>query len=141
MIHEAFYIAATGRPGPVLVDIPKDVQQAKTVYVPCDELDLPGYKPPAEAEPALIARAVQMMWAAARPLVYAGGGIVSAGAAPELREFVRLLGAPTVCTLMGLGGLPADDPNFVSMPGMHGSYAANMATNPVRFAHRSRGSL
>ena len=149
VIHEAFYIASTGRPGPVLVDIPKDVQQAKGVYVPCDELDLPGYKPPAKGAPALIAQAVQMMWASARPLVYAGGGIVAAGAARELREFASLLDVPTVCTLMGLGGLPADDPNFVSMPGMHGSYAANMGLTQsdllialgVRFDDRVTGKL
>jgi acetolactate synthase-1/2/3 large subunit len=149
IIHEAFHIAVTGRPGPVLVDIPKDVQQAKAVYVPCDELDLPGYQPPAEGDPALIAQAVQMLWAAKRPLVYAGGGIVSAGAASELREFVSLLDVPTVCTLMGLGGLAADDPNFVSMPGMHGSYAANMGLTEsdllialgVRFDDRVTGKL
>ena len=149
VIHEAFHIAATGRPGPVLVDIPKDVQQAKAVYVPCDELDLPGYNPPAEGDPSLITEAVQMMWASASPLVYAGGGIISAGAAQELREFASLLGAPTVCTLMGLGGLPSDDPNFVSMPGMHGSYAANMGLTEsdllialgVRFDDRVTGKL
>src|SRR5208282_2715966 len=108
-----------------------------------------GYKPPAEGDPALIAQAVQMMWASARPLVYAGGGIVAAGAAAELREFVSLLDVPTVCTLMGLGGLPADDPNFVSMPGMHGSYAANMGLTKsdlliavgVRFDDRVTGKL
>jgi len=149
VIHEAFYIASTGRPGPVLVDIPKDIQQARAVYVPCDELDVPGYKPPAKGDPALIAQAVQMIWASARPLVYAGGGIVSAGATVELREFVSLLGIPTVCTLMGLGGLPSDDPNFVSMPGMHGSYAANMGLTEcdllialgVRFDDRVTGKL
>jgi len=149
VIHEAFYIAATGRPGPVLVDIPKDVQQAKAVYEPCDELDLPGYQPPAEGDPELIAQAVQMIWDSERPLVYAGGGIISAGASRELREFVGRLGAPTVCTLMGLGGLPADDPNFVSMPGMHGSYAANMGLTEadliialgVRFDDRVTGKL
>jgi acetolactate synthase-1/2/3 large subunit len=149
VIHEAFHIAATGRPGPVLVDIPKDIQQAKAVYVPCDELDLPGYKPPGNGDAALIAQAVQLMWDSARPLVYAGGGIVSAGAARELREFVSLLDVPTVCTLMGLGGLAADDPNFVSMPGMHGSYAANMGLSEsdllvalgVRFDDRVTGKL
>jgi acetolactate synthase-1/2/3 large subunit len=149
VIHEAFHIAATGRPGPVLVDIPKDVQQAKAVYVPSNELDLPGYMPPAEAEPALIAQAVQLMWESARPLVYAGGGIVSGNAATELREFVSLLDVPTVCTLMGLGALPAHHPNFVSMPGMHGSYAANMGLTEsdllialgVRFDDRVTGKL
>ncbi len=149
VIHEAFYIASTGRPGPVLVDIPKDIQQERAAYVPCDKIDLPGYKPPAEGDPALIASAVEMMWKSSRPLIYAGGGVVAAGAAPELREFVRLLDAPTVCTLMGLGALSADDPNFVSMPGMHGSYAANMGLTEcdllialgVRFDDRVTGKL
>ena len=149
VIHEAFHIASTGRPGPVLIDIPKDIQQERAVYVPCDKIDLPGYKPPEEGDPALISLAVEMMRESSRPMIYAGGGIVAAGAAPELREFVRLLDAPTVCTLMGLGALPADDPNFVSMPGMHGSYAANMGLTEcdllialgVRFDDRVTGKL
>ena len=117
--------------------------------MPCDELDLPGYNPPAKRDPALIAEAVDLIWASERPMVYAGGGIVAAGAAAELREFVHVLDAPTVCTLMGLGSLPADDPNFVSMPGMHGSYAANMGLTEsdlvialgVRFDDRVTGKL
>ncbi len=149
VIHEAFHIASTGRPGPVLIDIPKDVQQSKAQFVPCDELDLPGYKVPADGDPAYIQQAGQLIWASERPIIYAGGGIVSAGAAAELQEFVGFLDAPTVCTLMGLGGLPADDPNFVSMPGMHGSYAANMGLTHadllialgVRFDDRVTGKL
>ncbi len=148
-IHEAFHIAATGRPGPVLIDIPKDIQQARALYVPCDEINLPGYNPPREADAALVAEAVDLLWASERPMVYAGGGIVAAGAAAELREFVHVLDAPAVCTLMGLGSLPADDPNFVSMPGMHGSYAANMGLTEsdlvialgVRFDDRVTGKL
>ena len=127
IVHEAFYLARTGRPGPVLIDIPKDVQLSKSPFIPAEEMDLPGYRVVADGEPETVARAVQMIWQSERPVVYAGGGIISAEAAPELKEFVNFVGAPTVCTLMGLGGLPADDPHFISMPGMHGSYAANMA--------------
>ncbi len=126
-IHEAFYIASSGRPGPVLVDIPKDVFQAQAHYSPVSSIHLPGYKVIVEGHAGQIRRAAQMMWDAERPLVYAGGGIVAADASAELRELVETLDAPAVTTLMGLGILPAGHPNFISMPGMHGSYAANMA--------------
>jgi acetolactate synthase-1/2/3 large subunit len=125
-IHEAFHIAATGRPGPVLVDIPKDVFQAQGQYQPVNAIHLPGYKVVVDGHTGQIRRAAQMMWEAERPFVYAGGGIVAAGASEELRELVELLDAPAVCTLMGLGALPSSHRNFISMPGMHGSYAANM---------------
>jgi acetolactate synthase I/II/III large subunit len=127
IIHEAFYIAATGRPGPVLVDVPKDVFQAQGHYEPVSEIHLPGYKIFTEGHSGQVRRAAQMVWEAERPLVYAGGGIILGKASEELREFVELTDAPAVCTLMGLGGLPGTHPNFISMPGMHGSYAANMA--------------
>ncbi|MCL5746357.1 MAG: biosynthetic-type acetolactate synthase large subunit [Acidobacteria bacterium] len=127
VIHEAFYIAATGRPGPVLVDIPKDIFQGQARYMPVTAIHLPGYKVFTEGHTGQIRRAAQMMWESERPVVYAGGGIVASGAAAELREVVELLDVPTVCTLMGLGALPSSHPNFISMPGMHGSYAANMA--------------
>jgi acetolactate synthase-1/2/3 large subunit len=126
-IHEAFYIASSGRPGPVLVDIPKDVFQAQAHYSPVSSIHLPGYKVIVEGHAGQIRRAAQMMWDAERPLVYAGGGIVAADASAELRELVETLDTPAVTTLMGLGILPAGHPNFISMPGMHGSYAANMA--------------
>src|ERR1700758_593093 len=125
-IHEAFYIAASGRPGPVLVDIPKDVFQAQGHYTPVTSIHLPGYKVFTEGHPGQVKRAAQMIWDAERPWVYAGGGIIAAGASEELRELAETVDMPVVCTLMGLGGLPAEHPNFVSMPGMHGSYAANM---------------
>ena len=125
-IHEAFYIASSGRPGPVLVDIPKDVFQAQAHYAPVSSIHLPGYKVFTEGHTGQIRRAAQMMWEAKRPFVYAGGGVIAAGASEELRELVEILDAPTVNTLMGLGALPAEHSNFVSMPGMHGSYAANM---------------
>ncbi len=126
IIHEAFYIANSGRPGPVLVDIPKDVFQATAHFEPVTEIHLPGYKVYTEGHSGQIRRAAQMMWEAERPFIYAGGGIILGKAWAELRELVEILDAPTVCTLMGLGGLPGTHPNFISMPGMHGSYAANM---------------
>jgi acetolactate synthase-1/2/3 large subunit len=148
-IHEAFYIASSGRPGPVLVDIPKDVFQGVGHYVPVTTIHLPGYKVYTEGHSGQIRRAAQMMWEAERPLVYAGGGIVLGKAAAELRELVELLDSPAVCTLMGLGALPGTHPNFISMPGMHGSYAANMAMTHadllialgVRFDDRVTGRL
>jgi acetolactate synthase-1/2/3 large subunit len=149
IIHEAFYIASTGRPGPVLVDIPKDVFQGQGHYTPVDTIHLPGYKVPQEGHAGQIRRAAQMMWEAERPYVYAGGGIVAADASQELRELVERLDAPAVCTLMGLGSMPSNHPNFVSMPGMHGSYASNMGMYNcsliialgVRFDDRVTGRL
>jgi len=148
-IHEAFYVAASGRPGPVLVDITKDVLQAQGHYQPVTSVHLPGYKVFTEGHTGQIRRAAQLIQESARPLVYAGGGIIAAGATKELREFVELAGTPAVNTLMGLGGLPSTHPNFISLPGMHGSYAANMAiTNSdllialgVRFDDRVTGRL
>ena len=149
IIHEAFYVAASGRPGPVLVDIPKDVFQAQGHYQHVTAIHLPGYKVFTEGHTGQIRRAVQLIRLAERPLVYAGGGIVAAGAATELREFVERTGFPAVNTLMGLGALPSTHPNFISMPGMHGSYAANMAMSAadllialgVRFDDRVTGRL
>jgi acetolactate synthase-1/2/3 large subunit len=126
IVHEAFYLASTGRPGPVLVDLPKDILQGQTHYTPVSAIHLPGYKVYSDGHAGQIRRAAQMMWEAKRPLVYAGGGIIASNAQDELRRVVELLDVPAVCTLMGLGGLPSTHPNFVSMPGMHGSYAANM---------------
>jgi acetolactate synthase-1/2/3 large subunit len=149
VIHEAFYIASTGRPGPVLVDIPKDVFQAQAHYTPVSAIHLPGYKVYTEGHTGQVRRAAQMMWEAERPFVYAGGGIVSSGASDDLRALVETLNVPTVCTLMGLGALPSSHPNFISMPGMHGSYAANMGMSEcdllvalgVRFDDRVTGRL
>jgi len=148
-IHEAFYVALSGRPGPVLVDITKDVFQAMGHYQPVTSIHLPGYKVFTEGHTGQIRRAAQMIQESERPLVYAGGGIIAAGAAPELREFVETTDSPAVNTLMGLGALPSEHPNFISLPGMHGSYAANMAmTNAdllialgVRFDDRVTGRL
>lgn len=149
IVHEAFFIAATGRPGPVLVDIPKDVFQGQGHYSPVSAIHLPGYKLVTEGHSGQIRRAAQMIWESRRPYVYAGGGIIAAAASEELRELVELIDCPTVCTLMGLGALPSSHPNFVSMPGMHGSYAANMGMSQadllialgVRFDDRVTGRL
>jgi len=149
VIHEAFYIASSGRPGPVLVDIPKDVFQAQAHYMPVSSIHLPGYKVFTEGHAGQIRRAAQLMWEAKRPFVYAGGGVIAAGASDELKELVETLDAPAVTTLMGLGGLPAEHPNYISMPGMHGSYAANMGMSGtdllialgVRFDDRVTGRL
>jgi acetolactate synthase-1/2/3 large subunit len=149
IVHEAFYIAASGRPGPVLVDIPKDVFQAQGHYAPVTSIHLPGYKVFTEGHTGQIRRAAQMIWEAERPLVYAGGGIINANASGDLREFVEMTDTPAVTTLMGLGGLPSTHPNFISMPGMHGSYAANMGLTHcdvlvalgVRFDDRVTGRL
>jgi acetolactate synthase-1/2/3 large subunit len=148
-IHEAFYIASTGRPGPVLVDITKDVFQAQGHYQPVTSIHLPGYKVFTEGHTGQIRRAAQLIQESERPLVYAGGGIVSAEASEELREFVRITDTPVVNTLMGLGTMPTEHANFISMPGMHGSYAANMAMTHadllialgVRFDDRVTGRL
>ena len=126
IVHEAFYIAASGRPGPVLVDIPKDVFMAQGHYTPVTSIHLPGYKVPSEGHTGQIRRAAQMIWEADRPYIYTGGGIVAANASAEVRELAERLNAPVVSTLMGLGTLATEHPNFVSMPGMHGSYASNM---------------
>jgi acetolactate synthase-1/2/3 large subunit len=148
-IHEAFHIAATGRPGPVLVDIPKDVFQAQGHYEPVSTIHLPGYKLSTDGHAGQIRRAAQMIWEAERPLVYAGGGILAADASRDLRELVEYADLPSVCTLMGLGAMPSGHPNYISMPGMHGSYAANMALTEtdliialgVRFDDRVTGRL
>src|SRR5580698_2785987 len=149
VVHEAFYLASSGRPGPVLVDIPKDVFQAQAHYTPVSSIHLPGYKVFTEGHTGQIRRAAQMIWESKRPFVYAGGGIIAADAAEELRELLELTDAPAVTTLMGLGALPADHPNYISMPGMHGSYAANMGMSGadllialgVRFDDRVTGRL
>jgi len=149
IVHEAFYVASSGRPGPVLIDITKDVFQGQAHYTPVTEVHLPGYKVFSEGHTGQIRRAAQMMWEAERPFVYAGGGIIAANANDELRALVEFLDAPAVCTLMGLGALPAEHPNFISLPGMHGSYAANMGMSNtdllialgVRFDDRVTGRL
>jgi acetolactate synthase-1/2/3 large subunit len=128
-IHEAFYIATNGRPGPVVVDIPKDVQVAKVAYRAPGVTTHPTYKPRLKGDLAAIEAAVEMLAAAERPVLYTGGGIINSGpgASQLLRELARVSGAPVTSTLMGLGVFPASSPQFLGMLGMHGTYEANMA--------------
>jgi acetolactate synthase-1/2/3 large subunit len=126
-IKKAFHIATTGRPGPVLVDVPKDVTAHKTEYVYPREIVLRSYAPTAKGHPKQIKRAADLLLEAKRPIIYTGGGIVLSGASEALGELVRLLGFPCTNTLMGLGAYPATDPLFLGMLGMHGTYEANMA--------------
>ena len=123
----AFYIASTGRPGPVLVDIPKDVTANKCAYEYPKEITMRSYNPSGKGHGGQIKKAVQLLLEAKRPMIYAGGGVVLNDASTQLTKLVRMLGAPCTNTLMGLGGFPASDPQFVGMLGMHGTYEANMA--------------
>jgi acetolactate synthase-1/2/3 large subunit len=126
-IKKAFHIAATGRPGPVLVDVPKDVTAHKTEFVYPREVELRSYNPVVKGHAGQIKKAAQMLLEAKRPMIYAGGGVILGNAAPQLTELTRLLGFPCTNTLMGLGGYPATDRQCLGMPGMHGTYEANMA--------------
>jgi acetolactate synthase-1/2/3 large subunit len=126
-IKKAFYIATTGRPGPVLVDIPKDITAHTTEYAYPKTVTMRSYSPNMKGHPGQIKKAVDLLLAAKRPMIYTGGGVILDNAAELLTEFVHLLGYPCTNTLMGLGGYPATDPQFVGMLGMHGTYEANMA--------------
>ncbi|MBB3558968.1 acetolactate synthase-1/2/3 large subunit [Rhizobium sp. BK512] len=129
-IHLAFRIATSGRPGPVLVDMPKDVLFASGLYVGPQEVSMPAnYKLPISGDQEAIAAAVRLMAQAERPVLYTGGGVINSGpeASRLLGELVELTGFPITSTLMGLGAYPASGPNWLKMPGMHGSYEANMA--------------
>jgi acetolactate synthase-1/2/3 large subunit len=126
-IKKAFYIAATGRPGPVLVDIPKDVQQTKTQFHYPDSVSLRSYNPVVKGHAGQIKKAIQLILQAKRPMVYTGGGVVLGNASGELTQLVHTLGFPCTNTLMGLGGFPGTDPLFTGMLGMHGTYESNMA--------------
>jgi len=127
VIAEAFHVATTGRPGPVLVDVPKDVSNAPMEwYWPAgiEDLDLPGYKPQTEGDPALVRQAAELILRSARPVIYAGGGILKARAAEVLRELAERTGIPVVTTLMARGSFPDRHPLCLGMPGMHGNYTA-----------------
>ena len=126
-IKKAFYIASTGRPGPVLVDIPKDVSMQAGLYDYPREIEMRSYKPIDKGHTGQIRKAVQMMLQAERPLVYAGGGVILSDSAPELNQLVDRLDIPCVTTLQGLGGYRASSERYIGMPGMHGMYEANMA--------------
>ncbi len=134
VIKEAFYLARTGRPGPVLVDLPKDVIQAEADFKYPKKVDLPGYRPTVEAHAGQIKKACQLIAKAKSPVIFAGGGIITSESSEELTRFARLIQAPVTCSLLGLGGYPATaeggkrpDPLWLGMPGMHGTYQANMA--------------
>ena len=151
VIHEAFHIATSGRPGPVVVDIPKDVQVATAKYTKPGPIQHKTYRPQVKADRAAIEQLVDMLAAAERPILYTGGGIINSGpgASQLLRELARLTGAPVTSTLMGLGAYPASGPQWLGMLGMHGTYEANMAMNQAdlvvalgsRFDDRVTGRL
>jgi acetolactate synthase-1/2/3 large subunit len=126
-IKKAFYLAKSGRPGPVLVDIPKDVTSAKVAFEYPETVTMRSYNPVVKGHPGQIKKAVQLLSEAKRPMVYAGGGVILSDASKQLTSLVKMLGFPCTNTLMGLGGYPATDPLFLGMLGMHGTYEANMA--------------
>ncbi len=126
-VKKAFFIATTGRPGPVLIDIPKDISNHKTTFHYPKEIEMRSYRPVDKGHAGQIRKAVQLLLQAERPMIYTGGGVILANAAPELNKLVDQLGFPVTNTLMGLGGYRATDEKFVGMPGMHGTYEANMA--------------
>ena len=148
-IHEAFQLARTGRPGPVLVDIPQDLSRADIAYEPVLDVRLPGYQPRVEGNQKQIRQAAKALAAAQRPVIYAGGGVVNANASRELRDFVTSDKFPITCTLMGLGAFPAPHPQWLGMLGMHGTRAANYAMDEAdlicavgaRFDDRITGKL
>ncbi len=127
IVKKAFYIARTGRPGPVLIDLPKDVQVAVAEFRYPEKVDLRGYKPTIEGHPKQIEKAAAMLLAAKKPVIYVGGGTILGNAAAELRELAETLHAPVTTTLMGLGAFPEDSPLSLGLLGMHGTYYANMA--------------
>jgi acetolactate synthase I/II/III large subunit len=148
-IHEAFHIARSGRPGPVLVDIPQDLSRAEIDYEPVTDLRLPGYQPRVEGNQKQIRQAAKALAAAQRPVIYAGGGVVNAEASAELTEFATSDRFPVTCTLMGLGAFPAPHAQWLGMLGMHGTRAANYAMDEAdlicavgaRFDDRITGKL
>ena len=127
VLKKAFHIAQTGRPGPVLIDIPKDVSAAKGPFVYPETLEMRSYNPVVKGHSGQIRKAVALLQEAERPYIYTGGGVILSDAAAELKEFADLLGYPVTNTLMGLGGFPGTSPQFLGMLGMHGTYEANMA--------------
>jgi acetolactate synthase-1/2/3 large subunit len=148
-IHEAFHIARSGRPGPVVVDIPQDLSRADIDYEPVTDLHLPGYQPTIDGNTKQIRQAAKAMASARRPVIYAGGGVINANASKELLEFATSDRFPVTCTLMGLGGFPAPHPQWLGMLGMHGTRTANYAMDEAdliccvgaRFDDRITGKL
>ena len=150
-MHEAFYVARSGRPGPVVIDLPKDIQFAECPYVGPEEIKHPSYRPRIRGNADEIERVVDVIAKAERPIFYGGGGIVNSGpaACKKFTDFVRMTGYPCTLTLMGLGAFPGSDPQFLGMLGMHGTYEANMAMHEcdalicvgARFDDRITGRL
>ena len=150
-IHEAFHVAKSGRPGPVVIDLPKDIQLNKAPYVGPEESVHATYRPRRTPDPAAVEKAIELIVNAKRPLFYCGGGVVNSGsrASELLTEFVRMTGYPVTLTLMGLGAVPASDPLFLGMVGMHGTYESNLAMHDcdvminigARFDDRVTGRL
>lgn len=148
-IRQAFYLARSGRPGPVLVDLPKDIQLAKTEFVWPEEVYMRSYSPSYKPNLNQLRKAVDELRASKNPVILAGGGVILANASDAMTKLARTTHTPVVCTLMGLGCFPASDPLFLGMVGMHGSYAANMAMNNAdlivcvgaRFDDRVTGKL
>ncbi len=148
-LKEAFFVATTGRPGPVLVDIPKDITAHTTVFDYPQTVDMRSYKPVTMGHMGQIRKASELILSAKRPMIYTGGGAILGNAAEAVTEFTRLLGYPITLTLMGLGAYPATDPQYVGMLGMHGTYEANMAMHEcdvliaigARFDDRVTGDL
>jgi len=149
VIKEAFHIARSGRPGPVLVDLPKDVVQGKARYKPLPEPRMPSYKPTYKPHIKQLRRAIELIEQAERPVIFSGGGVILSGASKELTEFVKQLHAPVTASLMGLGSFPGTHPLWLGMLGMHGTYRANMAIGEcdlligigVRFDDRVTGKV
>jgi acetolactate synthase-1/2/3 large subunit len=150
-LHEAFYVARSGRPGPVVVDLPKDIQFAEAPYVTPDEVQPRTYRPQLRGDTSAVEEAVRLIAEADRPIFYGGGGIINSGpkACKRFTDFVRMTGYPCTLTLMGLGAYPGSDPQFLGMLGMHGTYEANMAMHDcdvmvavgARFDDRITGRL
>jgi len=151
ILHEAFQVATTGRPGPVVVDIPKDIQFSRGMYTPPQTAPRSSYRPKIQGDLEQIRAAVELMASAKRPILYSGGGVINSGpeASHLLRELVELTGFPITSTLMGLGAYPASGPRWLGMLGMHGTYEANMAMHDcdvmvcigARFDDRITGRL
>jgi acetolactate synthase I/II/III large subunit len=149
VIKKAFYIASSGRPGPVLVDLPKDITAESCVYEYPKTVDIRSYKPAIKGHPRQIKKAIDLLLSAKKPMLYSGGGVVLSEASAELTSFTQKLGYPITNTLMGLGAYPATDKQFVGMLGMHGTYEANMAMHHcdvlvaigARFDDRVTGDL
>ncbi len=130
-IRRAFYLARTGRPGPVLIDVPKDIQQqlTKFVFPKVEQIKMRSYQPNVKPNVKQLRKVIELLKDSRKPLIYAGGGVVSSGASEDLTWLARACNVPVTATLMGLGAFPADDPLWLGMLGMHGTYAANMAVN------------